>query len=93
MNVSSRPALLAEQVPLLLAKLGVGRLLWAPPVGAAAGLIVAISALEIRRRLIPPKIREASPLLNGHAHTNGKPADGDGQLTGITGSHPSGDLS
>jgi multidrug efflux pump len=75
----------------LLAKLGVGRLFWMPPVGAAAGLIVAISALEIRRRMAPPTARQVTPGLNGHAQANGHPAVSNGHLTGITDKHPSGD--
>jgi multidrug efflux pump len=79
----------------LLAKLGVGRIYWTPPVGAATGLIIAISALEVRRRLHPPRVRDVLPGVNGqlHANGNGKPAEGDGQLTGFTGERQSGDRS
>jgi multidrug efflux pump len=74
----------------LLAKLGVGRILWMPPVCGTAGFIVAVSALEVRRRM-SPTIARAVPGVNGHAPVNGRSANGNGQVAITTEKHPSGD--
>jgi multidrug efflux pump len=70
--------LLGAATGYLLAKLGVGRMTWTPAVGAAIGIIVAATALELRRRAKQSTPGYALPDDNGTVETNGQPAETNG---------------
>jgi multidrug efflux pump len=55
----------------LLAKLGIGRVLWGSTVGAAAGVIAAVAAVEAHRRIRPAGLNERPSALSPATLGNG----------------------
>ena len=75
--------LLGLATGFLLAKLGVGRLAWMPAVGAAAGLTLALGALEIHRRTRPPSGTALPAIGNPSAAVSEPPADAEVRVVAL----------
>jgi multidrug efflux pump len=80
--------LLGGVTGFLLAKLHVGKLPWMPGIGAATGILIAVTAFELRKRVLKPATAVLGPSKEGLL-SNGQGGAANGQTHDPSSGHHS----